>query len=141
MIGATDCLVMEDYSADAFVLAFIRFSCKYGYPKQLLPDEGSQLVKGCKGMVISFSSLQHKLNVEYVVNFKVCPVGAHYMHGKGNGVYACLIYSPRFCVTFKRLSILSLLYPSFSRPDTHLPWRLIRRSALPCWLLRWLPRP
>ena len=73
---------MEDYSADAFVLAFIRFSCRYGYPKQLLPDEGSQLVKGCKGMVISFSSLQHKFNVEYGVNFKVCPVGTHYMHGK-----------------------------------------------------------
>ena len=33
-------------------------------------------------MVISFSSLQHKLNVEYGVNFKVCPVRAHYMHGK-----------------------------------------------------------
>ena len=33
-------------------------------------------------MVISFSSLQHKFNVEYGVNFKVCPVGAHYMHGK-----------------------------------------------------------
>ena len=73
--GATDCLVMEDYSADAFILAFSRFSCRYGYTKQLLPDEGSQLVKGCNRMVISFSSLQHKLNVEYGVNFKICPVG------------------------------------------------------------------
>ena len=33
-------------------------------------------------MVIRFSSLQHKFNVEYGVNFKVCPVGVHYMHGK-----------------------------------------------------------
>jgi hypothetical protein len=80
--GAVDCRVMEDYSADSFVLAFIRFSCSYGYPKQLLPDEGSQLVKGCKNMVISFSSVQNKLNVEYGVEFRTCPVGAHYMHGK-----------------------------------------------------------
>ena len=80
--GAVDCGLMEDYSTDSFVLAFIRFSCKYGYPKKLLPDEGSQLVKGCKDVVLNFSSLQHKLNVEYGVEFKPCPVGAHYMHGK-----------------------------------------------------------
>ena len=43
--GAVDCCLMEDYSADSFVLVFIRFSCRYGCPKQLLPDEGSQLVK------------------------------------------------------------------------------------------------
>ena len=80
--GATSCLVMDDYSADAFVLAFVRFSCRYGYPKRLLPDGGSQLIKACKNMVISFISLQHKLSVEYGVDFNVCPVGAHYMHGK-----------------------------------------------------------
>ena len=34
--GAVDCRLVEDYSADSFVLAFIRFSCRYGYPKQLL---------------------------------------------------------------------------------------------------------
>ena len=42
--GAVDCRLMEDYSADSFVLAFIRFACRFGYPKKLLPDEGSQLV-------------------------------------------------------------------------------------------------
>ena len=80
--AAVDIRLMEDYSTDSFVLAFIRFSCKFGYPKQLLPDEGSQLVKGCKNMILSFSSLKYKLNVEYGVDFKTCPVGAHYMHGK-----------------------------------------------------------
>ena len=58
--GAIDCLIMEDYSADSFLLAFIRFACRFGYPKRLLPDEGSQLIKGCKNMVISFSNIQHK---------------------------------------------------------------------------------
>ena len=28
--GAVDCKLMEDYSADSFLLAFIRFSCRYG---------------------------------------------------------------------------------------------------------------
>ena len=80
--GAVDCRLMEDYSADSFVLAFIRFACRFGYPKKLLTDEGSQLVKGCKNMIISFTDIQHKLSVEYGVEFETCPVGAHYMHGK-----------------------------------------------------------
>ena len=80
--GAVDCRIMEDYSTDAFLLAFIRFSCRFGYPKSLNIDEGSQLLKGCKDMVISFIDLQHRLSVEYGIDFKTCPVGAHYVHGK-----------------------------------------------------------
>ena len=80
--GAVDVKIMEDYSTESFLLAFIRFSCQYGYPKTLLIDEGSQLVKGCKDMVISFIDLSHKLNFEYGVDFQPCPVGAHYMNGK-----------------------------------------------------------
>ena len=49
-----DKLVLEYYSTDAFVEGFIRFSCRFGYPKTVLPDEGSQLVKGCKDVEYSF---------------------------------------------------------------------------------------
>ena len=35
-------------------LAIIRFSCAYGYHKMLMPDEGSQLMKGCKEMQLYF---------------------------------------------------------------------------------------
>ena len=73
---------MDDYSTDSFILAFIRFSCRYGYPKWVLPDEGSQLVKGCKEMEYSFIDAQQKLSIEYGVEYKPCPVGAHYVHGK-----------------------------------------------------------
>ena len=41
--SAIDIRVMEDYSTEAFLLAFVRFSCRVGFPKLLLPDEGSQL--------------------------------------------------------------------------------------------------
>ena len=80
--GAVDIKVMEDYSTDSFLLAFIRFSCRAGYPKTLCIDEGSQLVKGCKDMELSFVDLSHRLSVEFGVNFYPCPAGAHYMNGK-----------------------------------------------------------
>ena len=80
--GAVDCKVMEDYSTNAFVLAFIRFSCRNGYPMKLLTDSGSQLIKGCADMILNFSSLKNKLSIEYGVSFEKCPVGAHYYHGK-----------------------------------------------------------
>ena len=80
--GAVDCKVMEDYSTDSFVLAFIRFACRYGYPCNLYPDYGSQLIKGCKDMVLSFSDIKHKLHSEFGVQFQPCPVGAHNFHGK-----------------------------------------------------------
>ena len=82
MTGAVDCKIMDDYSTDAFLLAFIRFACRYGYPGHLYPDAGSQLLKGCKDMQISFSDLKYKLSVEYGVDFHPCPVGSHYYHGK-----------------------------------------------------------
>ena len=79
---AVDCRVMDDYSADAFLIAFERFSCRFSYPKLVLPDPGSQLVKGCQGMVISFSDIKNRLSVERGIEFQLCPVGAHYVHGK-----------------------------------------------------------
>ena len=45
--------VMEDYGATSFVKAFIRFSFEVGYPKIMLIDEGSQLLKGCQDMRLS----------------------------------------------------------------------------------------
>ena len=55
--------VMEKYSTSAFMSGFIRFSCSVGYPKMLLPDEGSQLVKGCKEMQLFFSDIKQQLHV------------------------------------------------------------------------------
>ena len=80
--GAVDVKVMEDYSTSSFVLAFIRFSCKVGFPKKLLPDAGSQLLKACDSMTLVYTDIKHKLHTEFGVEFDTCPVGAHYMHGK-----------------------------------------------------------
>ena len=55
---------------------------QHGYPKYLLPDAGSQLVKGCEDMSYSFSDSKQKLYTEHGTQYIVCPVGAHYVHGK-----------------------------------------------------------
>ena len=79
--GAVDLKVLEDYSTRSFVQAFTRFSCKVGYPRKLLPDAGSQLIKGCESTTLVFSDIQSQLH-EVGVTFQVAPSGAHYMHGK-----------------------------------------------------------
>ena len=53
--GGVDIRVLEDYCTDSFVLGFIRFASRFGYPKYVLPDPGSQLVKGCESVKYSFS--------------------------------------------------------------------------------------
>ena len=73
VIGTIDTRIMENYTAAAFILAFVRFSCRFGYPKMVMPDEGSQLVKGSEDMIISFADIRHKISVEYGVEFKTCP--------------------------------------------------------------------
>ncbi len=104
--GAVDCRVMEDYGTSAFILSFIRFSSRYGYPKTLMPDEGSQLVKGCEDMVLSFSDLANQLSVEHGVDFKTCPVGAHNVHGKVERKIQTIKKSFAKTIRNNRLSIL-----------------------------------
>ena len=80
--STTSIKLMEDYSTTAFIQAFTRFSADVGYPKMLLCDEGSQLVKGCESMTLEFKDLKFKLHQEKGVDFEVCPVGGHNMNGR-----------------------------------------------------------
>ena len=54
----------------------------FGYPKFLLPDEGSQLVKDCKTMQLTFTDMHHRLISEYGIQFKTYLVGGYNIHGK-----------------------------------------------------------
>ena len=80
--SATKIHVMDDYSTPSFIMTFIRFASEVGYPKHLLPDEGSQLVKGCETLRLSFKDIQNQLHCDRQVEFEVCPVAGHFMHGK-----------------------------------------------------------
>ena len=74
--------VMEDYSTTAFIQGFIRFSCEVGYPKKLLPDEGTHLIKGCTSMKLDIHDIKSRLNQNVKIDFGTCPVVGHNMRGK-----------------------------------------------------------
>ena len=79
---ATSIKVMENYSTDAFIRAFIRFSCQFGYPRLMLSDEGSQIIKAFQSMELKFVDLQQKMHKENGVEYQTCPVGGHNMNGR-----------------------------------------------------------
>ena len=78
----TSIKIMEDYSAAAFIQAFIRLACEVGYPKKLLPDEGSQLISGCESMKINYNDVKQKLHSSVDVEYETCPTAAHHVHGR-----------------------------------------------------------
>ena len=104
--GAVDIKVVENCSTSSVMLAFVRFACKVGYPKKLLSGSGSQLVKGCETMCLTFSDLKNKLHVEYGVRFETCPVGAHYVHGKAERKIKHVKESLSKCFNGTKLSII-----------------------------------
>lgn len=79
--SATSIKVMENYSSTAFVQAFVRLSCLYGYPNLLLSDEGSQLVKAFQSMELNYVDVQQKLHKNQI-KYELCPVGGHNMNGR-----------------------------------------------------------
>ena len=97
---------MEDYTTGAFLQAFIRFSCEVGYPKVLLTDEGSQIVKGVDTMLLSFTDLQNNLHLDMQVQLEICPVGGHNMHGRVERKIRQIRESVNKSLQNERLSIL-----------------------------------
>ena len=74
--------VMDDYSSSAFIQAFTRFSTRYGFPKKVFCDEGSQLVKATKSVKLNYTDIKSRMFKERSVEFETCPVGGHNVNGK-----------------------------------------------------------
>ena len=73
---------MQMYNAGAFVQAFTRFGSRYGIPKTLYIDEGSQLKAACSKMELNLTDIQTGLkSFETGISFSTCPVGGHNFHG------------------------------------------------------------
>ena len=104
--SAVDIKVMDDYSTSSFVQAFTRFACKHGFPRKLLSDEGSQLIKGCKEMKLNYVDIKAKIMTNASVEFEVCPVQGHNMHGKVERKIKEINSSIKKSVHNQRLSIL-----------------------------------
>ena len=80
--SSTNIKVMGDYTTASFIHAFTRFSCEVGFPKTLLVDQGSQIIKGCETMKLDFWDIKFQLHQDVSVDFEVCPVGGHNFNGK-----------------------------------------------------------
>lgn len=81
--GAVFVHAMSKCDTSAFILAYTRFAARFCHPVKLYPDAGSQLLKACQDMEISWVNVAHTLNAEYGVGveFEACPVGGHNVHG------------------------------------------------------------
>ena len=99
---------MDYYSITAFVMAFKGFSCQHGFPKRVLSDEGSQLVKGFKEMKISYRAFQSQLMKNQNIEFEVCPFQGHYMHDKVERKIREINQSIQTTLQNNRLSLLQL---------------------------------
>lgn len=82
--GAVFVHAMSKCDTSAFVQAYTRFAARFCHPLKLFPDEGSQLLKACGDMQISWLDVGHTLNSKYQVGveFSACPVGGHNFHGQ-----------------------------------------------------------
>ena len=78
---ATSITAMECYDTKSFVKALLRHSARYGYPKYLLPDHGSQLVKGCSDAKFSFFDLQKTLHTSQSFEVRISAVQNSEEHG------------------------------------------------------------
>ena len=74
---------MQDSTAAAFIQCYNRHSYRYGHPKKLFVDAGSQLLKACRKGEISWTDITTSLTRQSGVGIEheVCPPNAHYMHG------------------------------------------------------------
>ena len=134
--STTSIKTMEDYSTSAFLSAFIRFACDAGYPKTLLVDAGSQVVKGCESMEIQFWDLRFKLHQSKSIDFEVCPVGGHNFNGKVERKIREVKKSITKAVSNRRLSLLQweTLGASISNSINNMPLALgsFSKSDLEC---------
>ena len=74
---------MQDYSTAAFLQAYSRFSVRFGYPKKLFIDRGSQLVSGCSEAKLNWADITSTLDRDYQtsIEYETCAVGAHNANG------------------------------------------------------------
>ena len=81
MSGATAAYIMEDWSTDSVSTVLLRHGCRYGFPKDIYVDPGTQLKK-LKDFKISFRNLQDNLLLDMGCNINVGAPKAHSSRGR-----------------------------------------------------------
>jgi len=98
--------IMDGYATTTFIQSFVRFASRYGFPRKVFIDEGSQLVKGTQDMRLSYTDIKSTLHKERSINFQTCPVGGHNMNGKVERKIKEINASLERSINNERLSIL-----------------------------------
>ena len=82
--GAIAVYCMAKYNTASFVMAYTRHASRYGHPKRVVIDAGSQLVKAVKEMKTSLVELEGLVRIQHQVGieFRIVPVGSHYQNGQ-----------------------------------------------------------
>ena len=76
-----------------------------GYPKILLCDGGSQLIRGCQDMRLSYTETKHQLHKQHQINFEVCSIEGLMNMDRWNGKSE-RSQPQSICCTKERFSIL-----------------------------------
>ena len=75
------CQVIETSDNSGMMSGMVRLGADYGWPKYLMVDKDSALLKALYNAEVSLRDLQHALHYEHGVIFSTCPVGGHNQHG------------------------------------------------------------
>ena len=76
-----NCQVIEKSDASAIIDGVTRLAADYGFPKYLMIDKDSAVMKALREAEVCLRDLQHTLYIEKGVIFTTCSVGGHNEHG------------------------------------------------------------
>ena len=77
--GALSACAMSSYNTGAFIQAYGRHAYRYGHPVTVYCDAGTQILKACREMEISWADIAHTLNSQHDVGLEhvIAPVLGH----------------------------------------------------------------
>ena len=75
-----NCQVVELSDHSGILDGLTRLAAEVGFPKFLMVDQDSAIMKGLKDATVNLRNLQHQIYSENVIIFTACPVG-HNVHG------------------------------------------------------------
>ena len=78
----TNLQVVESSSASGIMSGIIRLGCEVGVPSKMFIDQDRASMCGFKNAEFDLRNLQLTLERKYSIDFEVCPVQGHNMHGR-----------------------------------------------------------
>ena len=103
--------VVETHGASGVMSAVIRLGCEVGLPAKMFIDQDRAIMCGFKTAEFELGNLQLTLEKKHGIEFEVCPVQGHNMHGQVERVIKSVQES------FKDSGLLSERYHA-----TTVPW-------------------